>query len=235
MCTSTNCFNFGSFFVSSSDLRLFIVVGFSPVVGHYCFCSKKKKKKKKKKKSGEVFQAASAVVSDGARLDIKASGFWASRHEVDFFDVRVQSTHLHRLTSINPSTKHTQTTNGRRCLRTERGWGESSTALWLPWCSPAREALAPQDPNSSRGWHQRSPTIGTCPTIKRWDGYAAECLSLFSAPQSFACVEAVGRNRVRRSSLRLLPPMLGLTSWAKWVELVVYLCPPPPPPPTSLF
>ena len=39
--------------------------------------------------SGEVFQAASAVVIDGARLDIKASGFWASRHEVDFFDVRV--------------------------------------------------------------------------------------------------------------------------------------------------
>ena len=39
--------------------------------------------------SGEVFQAASAVVSDGARLDIKASGFWASRHEVHFFDVRV--------------------------------------------------------------------------------------------------------------------------------------------------
>ena len=39
--------------------------------------------------SGEVFQAASVVVSDGARLDIKASGFWASRHEVDFFDVRV--------------------------------------------------------------------------------------------------------------------------------------------------
>ena len=32
---------------------------------------------------------------------------------------------------------------------------------------------------------------------------------------------------MRRSSLRLLPPMLGLTSWAKWVELVVYLCPPP--------
>ena len=24
--------------------------------------------------------------------------------------------------------------------------------------------------------------------------------------------------------------MLGLTSWAKWVELVVFLCPPPPPP-----
>ena len=72
--------------------------------------------------SGEVFQAASAVVSDGARLDIKASGFWASGHEVDFFDVRVFNPMTwHRLTSINPSTKHTQTTNGRRCLRTERG------------------------------------------------------------------------------------------------------------------
>ena len=49
LCTSTNRFIFGPFFVSSSDLRLVIVVGFSPVVGHYCFCSKKKKKKKKKK------------------------------------------------------------------------------------------------------------------------------------------------------------------------------------------
>ena len=46
-------FIFGPFFVSSSDLHLFIVVGFSPVVGIYCFCSKKKKKKKKKKKNLE--------------------------------------------------------------------------------------------------------------------------------------------------------------------------------------
>ena len=139
------------------------------------------------------------------------------------------STHWHRLTSINPSTKYTQTMNGSRCLRTERGWGESSTVLWLPLCSPAREALAPQDPNLSRGLHQRSPpTVGTCPTVKRWDGYAAECLSLFSAPQSFACVEAAGRNRVRRSSLQLLPPRPWLTSLAKWVVLVVLLRPPPP-------
>ena len=33
------------------------------------------------------------------------------------------------------------------------------------------------------------------------------------------------KKSVRRSSLRLLPPMLGLTSWVKWVKLVVY----PPP------
>ena len=117
-------------------------------------------------------------------------------------------------------------------------WKKRKEILKKYWCSPAREALAPRDPNLSRGWHQRSPTIGTCPTVKRWDGYAAECRSLFSAPQSFACVEAAGRNRVRRSSLRLLPPMLGLTSWAKWFKLVVYLCPPHPPPhppPPPLF
>ena len=41
LCTSTNCFNFGSLFVSSSDLRNFIVVGFhqSCKVGQLCFCS----------------------------------------------------------------------------------------------------------------------------------------------------------------------------------------------------
>ena len=86
--------------------------------------------------SGEAFQAASAVISDGARLNIKASGFGALDFQTLGFglpDTRSTSsmigfsTHCHRLTSINPSTKHTQTTHGRRCLRTERGRGESST------------------------------------------------------------------------------------------------------------
>ena len=54
------------------------------------------------------------------------------------------------------------------------------------------------------GWHRRSPTLGTCPTVKRWDGYAAECLSLFSATQSFPCLEASGRNRVCLSIKRAI-------------------------------
>ena len=39
--------------------------------------------------SGEVFEHRTAVRADGARLDIRAGGFWATRHEVAYFDVRV--------------------------------------------------------------------------------------------------------------------------------------------------
>lgn len=39
--------------------------------------------------SGEAFAGASANVQDGARLDIAADGFWGSRYERTFFDVRV--------------------------------------------------------------------------------------------------------------------------------------------------
>ena len=39
--------------------------------------------------SGEVFKHRTAVTADGARLDIRAGGFWATRHEVAYFDVRV--------------------------------------------------------------------------------------------------------------------------------------------------
>ena len=39
--------------------------------------------------SGEVFEHRTAVTADGARLDIRAGGFWATRHEVAYFDVRV--------------------------------------------------------------------------------------------------------------------------------------------------
>ena len=38
---------------------------------------------------GEVFEHRKAVTADGARLDIRAGGFWATRHEVAYFDVRV--------------------------------------------------------------------------------------------------------------------------------------------------
>ena len=38
---------------------------------------------------GEQFRSASTSTTDGARLDISASGFWAGRFERTFFDVRV--------------------------------------------------------------------------------------------------------------------------------------------------
>ena len=39
--------------------------------------------------SGEKFTSASAIIDDGARLDIAADGFWGSQHEWAFFDIRI--------------------------------------------------------------------------------------------------------------------------------------------------
>ena len=43
--------------------------------------------------SGEVLSGASAIVDDGARLDVAASGFWGGCFERAFFDVRVFNPH----------------------------------------------------------------------------------------------------------------------------------------------
>ena len=39
--------------------------------------------------TGETFSLASAIVEDGARLDVAANGFWGSRHQKVFIDVKV--------------------------------------------------------------------------------------------------------------------------------------------------
>lgn len=39
--------------------------------------------------TGEILRGASANIQDGARLDIKANGFWGGNYESVFFDVRV--------------------------------------------------------------------------------------------------------------------------------------------------
>ena len=39
--------------------------------------------------SGEQFSSRSAVKDEGARLDIRANGFWGTAFESAFFDVRV--------------------------------------------------------------------------------------------------------------------------------------------------
>ena len=39
--------------------------------------------------TGEHLDIATAITQDGARLDIAANGFWGSRYEKSFFDVRI--------------------------------------------------------------------------------------------------------------------------------------------------
>ena len=43
--------------------------------------------------TGETLNGASAITEDGARLDIAVNGFWGSKYERCFFDVRVFNPH----------------------------------------------------------------------------------------------------------------------------------------------
>ena len=60
--------------------------------------------------TGEVFNHATTITEDGARLDIAANGFWGSRLERAFFDVRVFNPHVpsnqrHTLLQVIVTTK----------------------------------------------------------------------------------------------------------------------------------
>ena len=55
----------------------------------------------------ETFQGASAIIQDGARLDVAMSGFWGDRHERTFCDVRV----------FNPHAPSNRNTNLTSCYR----------------------------------------------------------------------------------------------------------------------
>ena len=39
--------------------------------------------------TGETFSLASAIIEDGARLDVAVNGFWGSYHQKVFIDVKV--------------------------------------------------------------------------------------------------------------------------------------------------
>ena len=53
---------------SIPDLRLFIVVSFSPVVGHYCFCSEEEEEEEEEEEAekGKTFSAYRVASVDSA-------------------------------------------------------------------------------------------------------------------------------------------------------------------------
>ena len=57
--------------------------------------------------SGETFQRRSTSTDNGARLDIRARGFWGSRSESAFFDVRI----------FNPNAPSNHTSSSAACYR----------------------------------------------------------------------------------------------------------------------
>ena len=63
--------------------------------------------------TGETFSGASATTEDGARLDIAANGFWGSRYERAYFDVRVFNPYAPSIAN-QPSLPHTESMNSAR-------------------------------------------------------------------------------------------------------------------------
>ena len=69
---------------------------------------------------GEALRGASANTSEGARLDITASGFWGGRFERAFFDVRVFNPHAPTNRRLQLATCYRHHENAKKtCLRTK--------------------------------------------------------------------------------------------------------------------
>ena len=70
--------------------------------------------------TGEALRGASSITQDGARLDVAADGFWGSRFERAFFDVRVFNTYApsnqrfscHSATGTKKTSRSEGTTSG---------------------------------------------------------------------------------------------------------------------------
>ena len=58
--------------------------------------------------TGETLHYSSANSQDGARLDIRAAGFWGDRHQQAFFDVRVFNPNASSYQHLQPSTAYSR-------------------------------------------------------------------------------------------------------------------------------
>ena len=91
--------------------------------------------------NGETLQGASSITQNGARLDVAADGFWGSRFERAFFDVRVFNPHA----PSNQRSSHKPVTEATRMQR--KGPMTSASGRWsmgrfAHLSSPARVAWA---------------------------------------------------------------------------------------------
>ena len=63
--------------------------------------------------SGERLRHKTANTEDGARLDIRAQGFWGERHQSAFFDVRVFNPFAPSNTNSTPESVYKRHENER--------------------------------------------------------------------------------------------------------------------------
>ena len=127
--------------------------------------------------SGESFRLASTNTDDGARLDVRARGFWNMRQDA-FFDVRVfhpnaprwYSTPMHPATVPEAYPPRTRSTRTKRKERMASAYSKSSMASSPHLYSQHQEAWVEKHKPSTNAWLTYFPSNVTCPTAPSWGG-----------------------------------------------------------------
>ena len=101
--------------------------------------------------TGEVFNRATTITTDEARLDIEARGFWECRQECTMFDVRVFNPCADSYRHAPLSTLYRRQEQLKRNAYKERVRQVEKHPLFR-WYSLRLEAQAPLQPSYSKGW-----------------------------------------------------------------------------------
>ena len=134
--------------------------------------------------SGEVMSHVTADTTEGARLDIAVNGFWGSRYERTYLDVRV----------FNPLATSNSNTSISNCYRKhenekKRAYEQRIRTRHLHLLfSQQQVGWENKEPHSTRGWLASLQTSGTNHTAPHYAGYAVAFPSLCSGLPSSAYV-----------------------------------------------
>ena len=115
--------------------------------------------------SGESFRLASTNTDDGARLDVRARGFWNTRQDA-FFDVRV----FHPNAPSNSSRSLPAAYKKHEEERMASAYSKSSMASSPHLYSQHQEAWVEKHKPSTNAWLTYFPSNVTCPTVPSWGG-----------------------------------------------------------------
>ena len=137
--------------------------------------------------SGEVMSHVTANTTEGARLDIALNGFWGSRYERTYLDVRVFNPLATSNSNPSISNCYRKHENEKREL-TSRGFARLSTRHLHLLFSQQQVGWENKEPHSTRGWLASLQTSGTNHTAPHYAGYAVAFPSLCSGLPSSAYV-----------------------------------------------
>ena len=120
---------------------------------------------------GESFRLASTNTDDGARLDVRARGFWNMRQDA-FFDVRVFHPNAPSNSSRSLPTAYIQEARGRKeknvCMAS--AYSKSNMVSSPHLYSQHQEAWVEKHKLSTNAWLTYFPSNVTCPTAPSLGG-----------------------------------------------------------------